>query len=84
MILIGCFIVWWFHIGRDGSEMLYENLCAGLMLIEFFFFGVHRDILFDIPVVACILLLIFSLRDVASIFWSFCIISLFSIQFPLT
>lgn len=63
LILIGCFIVWWFHIGRDGSEMLYENLCAGLMLIEFFFFGVHRDILFDIPVVACILLLIFSLRD---------------------
>ena len=58
LILIGCFIVWWFHIGRDGSEMLYENLCAGLMLIEFFFFGVHRDILFDIPVVACILLLI--------------------------
>ncbi len=63
LILIGCFIVWWFHIGRDGSEMLYENLCAGLMLIEFFLFGVHRDILFDIPVVACILLLIFSLRD---------------------
>ncbi len=63
LILIGCFIVWWFHIGRDGSEMLYENLCTGLMLIEFFFFGVHRDILFDIPVVACILLLIFSLRD---------------------
>lgn len=63
LILTGCFVVWWFHIGRDGSEMLYENLCAGLMLIEFFFFGVHREILFDIPVLACILLLIFSLRD---------------------
>lgn len=63
LIMIGCFVVWWFHIGRDGSEILYENLCAGLMMIEFFFFGVHREVLFDIPVVACMLLLIFSLRD---------------------
>lgn len=63
LIVIGCFIIWWFHIGRDGSEVLYENLCAGLMLIEFFFFGVHREVLFDMPVVVCVLLLIFSLRD---------------------
>lgn len=63
LIVVGCFIIWWFHIGRDGSEILYENICTGLMLIEFFFFGVHRDILFEIPVVACTLLLIFSLRD---------------------
>ena len=63
LILAGCFFIWWFHIGRDGSEMLYENLCAGLMLTEFFFFGAHRNILFDMPVVVCMLLLIFSLRD---------------------
>ena len=25
LILIGCFIVWWFHIGRDGSEMLHHQ-----------------------------------------------------------
>lgn len=63
LLIIGCFVIWWFHIGRDGSELLYENLCAGLMLLEFFFFGVHGDVLYDIPVVACMLLLIFSLRD---------------------
>lgn len=39
LIVIGCFIIWWFHIGREGSGVLYENLCAGLMLIEFFSLG---------------------------------------------
>ena len=32
LIVVGCFIIWWFHIGRDGSEILYENICTGLML----------------------------------------------------
>ena len=63
LIIAGMFSVWFLHIGRSGSEILYENLCAGLMLGEFFFFGVHRGIIFDIPAVACILILIFSLFD---------------------
>ncbi|MCI8834659.1 MAG: response regulator [Ruminococcus sp.] len=63
LIVIGCMILWWVHIRVEGVGLLYENLCAGLVLIEFFFFGVHREVLFEIPVLACILLLIFSLRD---------------------
>ncbi len=57
LIAAGCFSAWFLHIARIGSDMLYENLCAGLLLTEFFFFGVHRDSLFDIPTVACILVL---------------------------
>ena len=53
----GCFSVWLLHIARLGSNTLYENLCAGLMLTEFFFFGVHESSLFDVPAVACILIL---------------------------
>ncbi|MCI9339650.1 MAG: response regulator [Dorea sp.] len=63
LIVTGMFSVWFFHIGRSGSELLYENLSAGLMLGEFFFFGIHRGIVFDIPAVACIMILIFSLFD---------------------
>ena len=33
----GCFSVWLLHIARLGSNALYENLCARLMLTEFFF-----------------------------------------------
>ncbi|MCI8637713.1 MAG: response regulator [Coprococcus sp.] len=63
LIAGGVFCVWFFHIGRVGSEIFYENLCAGVLLVEFFFFGVHRISLFDIPAVACIMILVFSMLD---------------------
>lgn len=57
LVAAGCVSVWLLHIGRLGSDTLYENLCAGLMLTEFFFFGVHRSSVFDVPAVASILIL---------------------------
>ena len=57
LMTVACFVVWFLHIGRLGSNTLFDNLCAGLMLIEFFFFGVHESSLFDLPAVACILIL---------------------------
>ena len=61
VILIGNTLVWCLHIGRAGSETFYENLCAGLLMVGFFFFGVHKTSLFDIPAVACMLILVFSM-----------------------
>ncbi len=63
LIMAGCFSVWCLHIGRTGSELIYENLCAGVMMTEFFFFGVHSVSLYDIPAVVCIMILIFSMFD---------------------
>ncbi len=63
LIVFGMFSVWSLHIGRIGSEAVYENLCAGVILVEFFFFGVHSGSLFDIPAVACMMILIFSMLD---------------------
>ena len=57
LMLAGCFSVWLLHIARMGSDAFYEYLCAGLMLVEFFFFGIHEATLFDIPAAACILIL---------------------------
>lgn len=57
LIAAGCFGIWLLHIAKLGSGAWYENLCAGLMLLEFFFFGVHESSLFDMPAVACILIL---------------------------
>ena len=41
LVIAGCFSVWILHIAKLGSDTFYENLCAGLLLTEFFFFGVH-------------------------------------------
>ena len=57
LITAGCFSVWILHITKLGADMFYENLCAGVMLIEFFFFSVHESSLYDIPAMACILVL---------------------------
>ncbi|MEY8360408.1 response regulator [Anaerotruncus colihominis] len=57
LIMAGCFCVWILHIARAASDRFYEHLCAGLLLTEFFFFGVHETSLFDIPAVACVLIL---------------------------
>ena len=57
LMAAGCLSIWIFHIARLGSDRLYENLCAGFLLTEFFFFGIHSSSLFDIPAVSCILIL---------------------------
>ena len=61
VILIGNTLVWILHIGRAGSDAFYENLCSGLLMVGFFFFGVHMSTLFDIPAIACMLILVFSM-----------------------
>lgn len=53
----GCFCVWLFHIAKIGLHGCYENFCTGLMLFEFFYFGVHETSLFELPAIACILVL---------------------------
>ncbi|MCI8596924.1 MAG: response regulator [Lachnospiraceae bacterium] len=63
IILVGNTLVWCLHIGRLGSETFYESLCFGLLMVGFFFFGVHKGSLFDIPAVACMMILIFSMFD---------------------
>ncbi|MCI8512029.1 MAG: response regulator [Lachnospiraceae bacterium] len=63
VILIGNTLVWILHVTRAGSETFYENLCAGLLMVGFFFFGVHKMILYDIPAMACLLILVFSMFD---------------------
>ncbi len=63
IIIVGNTLVWCLHIGRFGTESFYKNLCAGLLMIGFFFFGVHESSLYDIPAVACMVILVFSMFD---------------------
>ena len=49
LIVVGCVSIWILHIARIGTDVLYENLCAGLLLFEYFFFCIHEYTLFDIP-----------------------------------
>ena len=44
LMLIGCLVVWWLHIGRIGTETQYENICTGLLITELFFFGDRKSV----------------------------------------
>ena len=57
LMALGCSSVWLLHIAKIGSDVFYENLCVGLILVEFFFFSVHEGSLYDIPALACVIIL---------------------------
>ncbi len=63
LICIGVIVIWGFHIGRIVSNKSYEYLCSGLMMVECFFYGVHEECLYDMPVVVCILLFLLALLN---------------------
>ncbi len=63
IFVIGNTLVWFLHITKAGSDSFFKSLCSSLLMVGFFFFGVHKSILFDIAAVACMLLLVFSMLD---------------------
>ena len=81
IIVIGSSAVWCLHIGRSGSNVLYENLCIGLLMIGFFFFAVHQAVLFEISAVACMLVLIFSMFDRKRLLYMTIVLYLFSLLY---
>ncbi|MCI8622275.1 MAG: response regulator [Provencibacterium sp.] len=53
LIIAGTVGLWCLHIGKPGAGKIFENLYAGLILLEFFFFGIHKVSLFEIPAMTC-------------------------------
>lgn len=78
LIVFAVFGVWCLHIGKIGSQSHYENLCAGVIMFEFFFFGVHAESFFDLPAVVCIMILVFSMLDSKSLVYM--TVSLYALQ----
>ena len=37
LLVVGCVSIWILHIARVGTDILYENLCTGVLLFEYFF-----------------------------------------------
>lgn len=63
LVVMGILAIWTLHIGRIGTDTFYECLCAGIMTIGAFYYGVHADVLPDVPVIVCILLFMLSLLN---------------------
>lgn len=63
LIVIVLIAVWVLHIVRFFPDKTFEYMCAGIMLVEFFFYGVHATSLFDMPIVVGVFLLMLTMLD---------------------
>lgn len=63
LIAAGIFALWGLHIGRTASDHTYEYVCAGVMSVEFFYFGAHGDWLYDTAVIVCVMLFMLAFLD---------------------
>ncbi len=58
---MGILSIWVLHIGRMVSDAIYEYICTGLMVVEFFYYSVHEACLYDAPMIACVLFFMLAL-----------------------
>ncbi|MEY8391091.1 sensor histidine kinase [Lachnospiraceae bacterium] len=63
LIIVGNLSIWCLHIGNFVSGKIYEYLCTGFMLVECFYFGVHRESFISMPVLVCLLFLLLVLLE---------------------
>lgn len=63
LIIIITAAAWALHILRLIPETTFEYICSGVMMVEFFFYGVHATSLFDMPVVMGVFILMLSMLD---------------------
>lgn len=63
LIVIGILSIWCFHIGNFISGKAYEYVCTGFMIVECFYFGVHRQSFTSMPVLICLLFLMLALLE---------------------
>lgn len=63
LLFIGIFMIWFLHIGRFVSDKLYEYISIVFIIVEFFYYGVHTECLFDIPIIIVILFFLLTLLN---------------------
>jgi len=69
LALMGIVAIWSIHIGKMVADTHFEYLCVGWMLIGFFYYGVHADSLFDMPMIACVLFFMLALLNRKSLLY---------------
>ena len=63
LIYIALIAVWVLHIVKIFPDKILEYMFVLVMLLQFFFFGIHESTLFDMPIVMSILFFILSMLD---------------------
>ncbi|MBQ6575672.1 MAG: response regulator [Lachnospiraceae bacterium] len=67
LILAGVAISWYIHFSQIGDDILRLWICSILMMATFFFYGTHETSTFDLAVVICVVMFLYTMTGIHSL-----------------
>ncbi len=67
LIFAGVVTAWYIHFSGIGDDILRLWICAVLMMATFFFYGTHETSTFDLAVVICVVMFLYTMTGIHSL-----------------
>ena len=67
LIIGGVVAAWYIHFSQIGSAYLRLWVCSLLMMATYFFYGTHTTSTFDLSIVICIVMILYTMTGVGSL-----------------
>lgn len=67
LILSGVATAWYVHFSQIGTDKLRLWICSILMMATFFFYGTHATSTFDLAVVICVVMILYTMTGIHSL-----------------
>ena len=67
LIIGGVVAAWYIHFSQMGSEDLRLWVCSLLMMATFFFYGTHATSTFDLSIVICVVMILYTMTGISSL-----------------
>ena len=67
LIIAGVSLAWYIHFSQIGDDRLRLWLCSILMMVTFFFYGSHETSMFDLAVVICVVMILYTMTGIQSL-----------------
>lgn len=67
LIVAGVVTAWYIHFSRIGNSILRLWICSLLMMVTFFFYGTHPTSTYDLAVVICIVMFLYTMTGIHSL-----------------
>ncbi|MCR5773962.1 MAG: response regulator [Lachnospiraceae bacterium] len=67
MIVFGVVIAWYIHLSNKGNDHMRLWICSILMMVTFFYYGTHDTSTFDLSVVICVVMFLYTMTGIDSL-----------------
>ena len=67
LIAAGVLTAWYIHFSQIGNDHLRLWICSILMMVTFFYYGTHDTSTYDLAVVICVVMLLYTMTAIPSL-----------------